>query len=88
MALGCLTLRLSSYRNTGANDSLNAGEPEKVELNDVLKLARQSRYPHPRFGRGALSKEELSFEASEITVSAFSLKPLTLPMAEVMSVSR
>lgn len=34
------------YRNTGANDSLNAAEPEKVELSDVLKLAKQTRYGH------------------------------------------
>lgn len=78
----CLTLPLSQYRNTGANDSFSAGEPEKVELSDVLKLAKQIRYPPPPtpplvFVRSVVSKEELSCEATEVTVSAFPLKDLT-----------
>lgn len=31
----------------------------------------------PRFGRGAVSKEELGFEAAEVMASAFPFKTLT-----------
>ena len=50
-----------------------------------LNLQSKFDTPPPCFVGGAVSKEELSFESSEVMVSAF---PYTLHMSEVISVSQ